>query len=912
MIYGGEIMMKHNVNHMCGHNRGHFLNFHLKTYIVEITVDAAHLEDILFYVMYLDIFIIKMKRTSRQTTSKSGTPTKSKAKRTKYDSGQVTKKIQKWRSAASVATKKSLPQASDFIDKLWKKVDKSDPEAVRKVLELHASGKHGHDDAIYFSSSRFWHIFKILQDEHLSYFLLSLWSVRLEAVHYSGDCTIIGDENCALIVNQRETKIPSISKILTYWDTISLAQWYEIYYNLAFCTINLTDHSEISRNATASFNGSQTAEDTLLMERYVSGNVSIEVQLPDEPDHNLEQSIQDLYNELDRTRPNFLYAEKSEIETSHISDRIIVVLNVLSDVEYLPPSGWSFRPFNNSPSICIPLTIFENLGVYDQISLPQDFLTFQGDKIVENSDVSVDTNDLITAQSKLVQTDPTLVPDPELISPPLTFDRSFRPIYSYPENNHLCRCMACNTFLYEFIQQWGVDWGLTPDLNIEKDCPSNKSIEKARSQNIPPIINEAGDFNNNNLGGNFNFQCSSSHTITEARVARRNVDMDRLSQSSPEIESASSSSSSSESVQQDIVPETKAPVHPPQSPIIIIEDEDVPTIISQKSAPGPKSPQIIIMDDEGIHPIVNLASSPIVRAQIPRELKVGMDKESSSYFTPPQATQPNDDFIKQIYFDNLGVNLERINLDLILQRTTWGGAHDVLEAARVGQHHRIPTAQAAAAVLRILPIIGTRAGGGEIDAVNAVGLIKCRLDEFLMPTRPQSSAAPSTTASIPRSGHSSKSRSTKSRSTKSRSRSPPPSPAPTKTPDTPSYQPSLTYRAPTEGAAAYDRASRYVAAQRGGYNRRRLPRMSGPTSHIGGWHFPAEAAAAPPYVADYRYIPGWIPGMPRPPLPWQRDPAQNRGRRQQLFDFRQLNPRQHSQQPRQPFIFGRGAGHFNQ
>ena len=53
--------------------------------------------------------------------------------------------------------------------------------------------------------------------------------------------------------------------------------------------------------------------------------------------------------------------------------------------------------------------------------------------------------------------------------------------------------------------------------------------------------------------------------------------------------------------------------------------------------------------------------------------------------------------------------------------------------------------------------------------------------------------------------------------------------------------------------------------------------MSGPTSHVGGWHFPAVAAAAPPYVADYRYIPGWVPGMPRPPLPWQRDPNYNRG-----------------------------------
>ena len=840
-----------------------------------------------------------MKR-SRQTTSKSGTPTKPKPKRTKYDSGQVSKKIQKWRSTTSVATKKPLQQASTFIDKLWKKVDKADPEAVRKVLELHASGKSGHDDAIYFSSSRFWHIFRVLQDEQLSYFLLSLWSVRLEAVYFSGNCVIRGDDNCSLITYQSQTDSPPVSKVLEVWDTISLAQWYETYYNLAFCNINLTDHSETNRNAATMFNGSQIVEDLLLAERYSSDNLSIEVQLPDEPDHNLEHSIQDLYNELDRTRPNFLYAEKSEIENSHISDRVIVVLNVMSDINYVPPSGWSFRPFNNVPSICIPLTIFENLGVYEQISLAQDFLTFRGDKLVESSDVSVDTKDLIASQSKLIQTDPELARDPDLISPPLTFDREFQPLHAYPKHRHLCRCMACNTFLYEFIHEWGIDWGLIPNPNAFIISPNNKNIEKIRAQAEFSTIDQAGDFNNNNFwGGIYNCQCSASHTITETRAARRNVDMDRLSQSSPEIES-SSSSSSTESAQQDIAPTLEAR----QSPIIIIEDEDVPTIVCKKSLVTPKSPQITILDDEGIHPIVNLASSPIVRAQIPREIKVGMDKESSSYFTPPQATQSTDDFIKHIYFDNLGVDLERINLDLILQRTTWGGAHDVLEAARVGQHHRIPTAQAAAAVLRILPIIGTRAGGGELDAVNAVGLIKCRLDEFLVPTRPIPSSGPSTIISIP---HSSKSRSPKSRSTKSRSKSPPPSPAPAKTPDTPSYHPTTSYRPTMEGAAAYDRASRYVAAQRGGYNRRRLPRMSGPTTHIGGWHFPAEAAAAPPYVADYRYIPGWAPGMPRPPLPWQTD----RGQRQQPFNFRQR-----SQPSHQPFIFGRGArrgtGYFNQ
>ena len=251
----------------------------------------------------------------------------------------------------------------------------------------------------------------------------------------------------------------------------------------------------------------------------------------------------------------------------------------------------------------------------------------------------------------------------------------------------------------------------------------------------------------------------------------------------------------------------------------------------------------------------------------------------------------------------MGVGLERINMDLILQRTTWGGAHDVLEAARVGQHHRIPTAQATALMLRILPIIGTRARGGEVDAVNAVGLIKGRFDEFLMAPIAPSSTTPSVTApvSIPVSTQSGGSRSR----SKSKSRSISPSPVPTTTPDTPTYEPLLPARDLTEGGRAYNRARRYFVAQRGGVNRRQLPRMSGPTSQVGGWYFPPEAAAAPPYVADYRYIPGWVPGMPRPPLPWQQGTQRNRNPQQvypQRFTFR---PQQVPQQG--TFYFGRGG-----
>ena len=85
----------------------------------------------------LDILSIIMKRTSRQTTSKSGTPiqAKPKPKRLKYDADQIEKKIRKWRSSSSVAEKKLPTQASAFVTKLWQKVDKSDPEAVQKVLQ---------------------------------------------------------------------------------------------------------------------------------------------------------------------------------------------------------------------------------------------------------------------------------------------------------------------------------------------------------------------------------------------------------------------------------------------------------------------------------------------------------------------------------------------------------------------------------------------------------------------------------------------------------------------------------------------------------------------------------------------------------------------------------------------------------
>ena len=238
-------------------------------------------------------------------------------------------------------------------------------------------------------------------------------------------------------------------------------------------------------------------------------------------------------------------------------------------------------------------------------------------------------------------------------------------------------------------------------------------------------------------------------------------------------------------------------------------------------------------------------------------------------------------------------------MELILERTTWGGAHDVLEAARLGQHHKIPTAQAAAAILRLIPIIGSRARGGEIDAVNAVGLIKGRFDDFLRPLLDIHTSTATSTTSVPQSSRSGP--------------TPEPSPAPTTTPDTPSYEPIIPILPAghtTQGGRAYNRARRIAVGQRGGYNRRRLPRMSGPITHIGGWYHPPQVA--PSYVSEYRQIPGWVPGMPRPPRnqgpavsirgPIPNYPTQyTQGQPQFMF------PPQG--QPQGPFYFGRGGNY---
>ena len=871
-----------------------------------------------------------MKRTSQQVTSKSGTPTKvkPKAKRAKYDSKQVEDKIRKWRSASNIASKKPAASSS-FVNKLWLNVDKSDPEAVRRVLELHADGKGGDADAVYFSASRFWHTYKILKDEFLSYFLLSLWSVRLEALHISNNSVLIGDQYCALLNFKQTINSQTINNTLQNLDTIKLANWYEIYYNLTLGKISLTDNSEIQRNTVSTFNTSQNSDQMILIDSY-DDELSTTAQPPDEQD--LELSINRLYDQFDRVRPRFLYIGKTHFEQMYIGDRVVVVLNVLSDVNYPLPIGWSTSPPENELSICVPLAPFEGLGVYQQIALARQFLTLNSEIIPTSRDIGVDTHVFISSVTNSTQTDPQLNIPNDLVSPPLDFDHEFNPTRKY---RHNCKCAKCNNFLLEFLQEWAKDYVIITqtefdnfDSNVEfyknsqdkitykhhnnitdsEDCDTNKliPIEKQRNEGNPGDVFLNFDNNNNFSGGSPNVysQYISAHTFTESRRTKKNIDLDRLSQSSPEIETSSASSSSSDA-QQSYTPKRQEPKYKrAQSPVIIIDEGDeIPTIVTRVPMQTTDTPDIIILDDEGIQPIVKLASSPIFPQHFGgkgREIKTTVGKDTSSYFTPPQVNiNPADEYIKQIYFDNVGVSLEKINLELILERTTWGGAHDVLEAARLGQHHKIPTAQAAAAILRLIPIVGSRARGGEVDAVNAVGLIKGRFDDFLRPLLDIHTSTTTSTASVPQSSRSGP--------------TPEPSPAPTTTPDTPSYEPfaaTLPSGYTTQGGRAYNRARRIAIGQRGGYNRRRLPRMSGPTTHIGGWYHPPQVA--PSYVSEYRQIPGWVPGMPRPPR-HQIPAASIRGSVQNYpTQYTQGQPQFMFPPPPQgqlqgPFYFGRGG-----
>ena len=354
-----------------------------------------------FVLLCIENILSSMKRGRQQISSKSGSPAKSgnKPKRTKYDSHKILKKIQKWKSASNIST-----QPTTIASKLWKKVDKKDPEAVRRVLELHADGKGGDKNCIYFSSSRFWHTYKILKNEFLTYFYLSLWSVRLEAVHLSGNSILVGDDDCS-IINIRENNIyPSLNYTLECLDTVSLVGWYEKYYLLSFGEISLKDNTEDNRDSYL-INNSFDGEPLSFSGGLINDLGSVEVQPPGDSDQSFEQSFTELGVHLDRDRPRFLYAEKNVIEYSPIGDRVIILLNVMSDAEYVPPLGWAFEPFTHTTAICIPLALFEGLGVYEQVSLAQHMLTFEGDIAPRTVDQSTETTPLGQRHDACVQTD---------------------------------------------------------------------------------------------------------------------------------------------------------------------------------------------------------------------------------------------------------------------------------------------------------------------------------------------------------------------------------------------------------------------------------------------------------------------------------------------------------------------------
>ena len=818
-----------------------------------------------------------MKRSHKAATSKSASPSGVKSKRTKLNASAVAHKIKKWSKAASTSQMPSATQS--FSNKLWKHVDKSDPKAVELVLQQHLLGKQGDPDSLYFSSSRYWHAYKILGNEELTYFYLSLWSVMLEAKSIAGDSCFVGDQNCAIMFDSFHSFVfnchnsSSVFTVLNNLDSVSLAYWYEKYYLLRFGVIHLTDNTEMARNLPPTYVDGGELELPIA----IFPAEQIELQQPNDEERDPEdpeETVRELYYQFDRYRPSFLYVDKIALEALTPEDRTIVVLNVLSDVDYQLPEGWSYTPPRSISSLCVPLDPFNGLGVQEQIELANEMLILDVDyrPLVSERSTNTDVEDYTVEQaSQTLYTGDNLINlDREsysiigdlvdrhistvvvehmrdmlyhsLQSPELNFDDNFQ--IRTPQLNHVCQCIRCNVFLMDFLNQAFID-----------------------------VFQQGWD---NFYRSNCDVQCSAHmHAHAETRSSRANVDLDspaQMSRSSPDIlstDSSSSSSTSSDSTQQSKPSSSHLGGTSSDPPVVIISDKGIPTNVERASTSGP-SQDIIILDDTGTVPIVRLATSPR------RPSITDPDPNGEKFFTPPQQEYHTD----QITFNKLDIPMERIYLDLLISSTTWGEAHDVMEATRWGKVDIIPTEHVAAAVLRILPIIATRASGGELQAVNAVGLIKGRMDEFLNPTKiniQQPSSTASTIGSISSSAATSKTSGATSRKRK-RSRSRSQSPPPIATPDTPSYHPS-------EGYLAYDRASRYLSTlnrynprhhqgdpfNRGSRPTRALPRMSGPLTQVGGWYQPPPSA--PPYVAAHRAIPGWVPGMPRPPTPWDVQPT---------------------------------------
>ena len=569
----------------------------------------------------------------------------------------------------------------------------------------------------------FWLAYKILRDDKLTYFYLSLWSVLLEAKNIAGNSCFVGDDDCAMLCNTPITDIHdfcnNLSFALNSIDSVSLTSWYEEYYLLRFDIIDLADGTERARNLPTL----DSFDEEIVQPIVVVPAEEIEIhqqsvedqQAPDSP----ELSINDLYDQLDRYRPNFLYADKIALETYSPGDRAVVVMNVLSDVDYDLPEGWSYRPPTTISSLCVPLDAFNGLGVYEQIELVNEMMTLSCDYRPNTSENSTNTDVFDHSLNNACQTDHTgdhcinldhvstsIIDDyidqqikeltvehvrwalyQQLQSPDLNFDSNF--VMRERGLNHICPCLRCSVFMLDFINSHLETILLGGTLDNDFHCDNN-----CRST------------------------CTCSYFNTETRSRRGNVDLDSpavLSRSSPDIlstDSSSSSASSSSGGEQD-APQVKQPASQSQrkSPVVIINESGVPTNVD--TAGHSNIPQdIVILDDTGTVPIVRLTGSPKILTTPIGTSETPAEQLGETFFTPPQQEQ----HFEHISFRQLNVPMERLHLDYLIDSTTWQDAHNVFEATRWGRDDTIPTEHVVAAALRILPIIASRASGGGITS----------------------------------------------------------------------------------------------------------------------------------------------------------------------------------------------------
>ena len=98
-------------------------------------------------------------------------------------------------------------------------------------------------------------------------------------------------------------------------------------------------------------------------------------------------------------------------------------------------------------------------------------------------------------------------------------------------------------YLYEFLQEWGIHHDV---LNYDQN-PYERSeaqpIHVQRFEQIVDCLSPDMVVNGGNLNYLYGNYCCKFNA--ETRLAKRNVDLDRLSKSSPDLSSESSSSSTS-------------------------------------------------------------------------------------------------------------------------------------------------------------------------------------------------------------------------------------------------------------------------------------------------------------------------------------------------------------------------------